>query len=153
MRQRQSLCLAPRNLDEGFGNFFSRHIFFSLTASITPMAIEKWAMQSAASAPAIKPPAGFPLHVDRTGKVDLGEQIFSFFIHHEAFIAVIFSRLPFDSAFLKGSIWASPASWNQERLENRVPGFSPSLPACSLHVLTQYAICRHGAGFLQTGFV
>jgi hypothetical protein len=78
--------LPPGNRTERFGNVFLPEVLFSLTASITPMAIEKWAMQSAASAPAIRPPTGFPLHVDRTCKVDLGEQIFSFFCHRETFL-------------------------------------------------------------------
>jgi len=86
--------LAPGNRTERFGNVFSPHILFLLTATLAPTAIEIWTMPEAPLAPAIPLPAGFHFKVQGAfAEVGLGQRFFSFLVHCEPFYAVIYRCL------------------------------------------------------------
>jgi hypothetical protein len=68
--------LTPSNRTKRFGNLFSRHVCFLLTAALSPTANDIWAMLKTPLAPAIPLPATFCFKVQAAfEQVGLGQRI------------------------------------------------------------------------------
>ena len=84
--------LTPGNRTEHFGNVFLPNICFLLTAIFAPTTNDIGAVPKALLAAAIRLAAAFHFKVQAAFKqVDLGEWIFSFSLHREAFLG---SQIP-----------------------------------------------------------